>query len=94
MTDENSFVGFDTEFQATPDRSQVWGNFGSNTANSRMESGNLHIMSTKKVNTNMYTKLRTGRSFETEATERASTQYFSLCDIHSEIRFREAWNVF
>ena len=47
LTSENSFVGFDTEFQATPDRSQVWGNFGSNTDDARLESGNLHIMNSK-----------------------------------------------
>lgn len=39
----NYYVGFDTEFQATPDRSQVWGNFASNN----YKSGHLHVMDSK-----------------------------------------------
>lgn len=54
LTDQNSFMGFDTEFQVTPDRSQVWGNFGSNTANSRVQSGNLHIMNSKTGSVESY----------------------------------------
>lgn len=47
---KNYFVASDTEFQATPDRSQVWANFGSSTTN----SGNLHIMETNSGSLKSY----------------------------------------
>ena len=71
----NVFASSDTEFQITPDQTQVWGNL----ATSNYESGNLHIMevATGELHSFSYPS-RSGYRYATVPQERNATQFLTV----------------